>query len=179
MKARLIETKRLRLVRLDSSFSSLDYVKWLNNYKVYKYLESGGNYSIEKLENYLLDVEKKNIYFWAITLKHNNKHIGNIKIDPINEKHNTAEYGIMIGDTNEWGKGYAKEATIKVLEECFNKIGIRKITLGYIESNTSAQRLYDKLGFKREGLLIKQVLVDSKYENVVRMGLFKDDFKYD
>ncbi len=178
MKAVKLETKNLNLVRLDSSFSSTNYVNWLNDTNVNKYLESGGDYSIEKLNDYLSEIEKNDIYFWAITLKHNNKHIGNIKIDPINEKHNTAEYGIMIGDTTEWGKGYAKEATIRVLEECFNKIGLRKITLGYIESNTTAQKLYDKLGFKREGLLIKQVLVDSKYENVVRMGLFKDDLKY-
>ena len=40
----------------------------------------------------------------GIHLKENCKHIGNIKIDPINKKHGTGEYGIMMGDKDEWGK---------------------------------------------------------------------------
>lgn len=69
----------------------------------------------------------------GITLKENGKHIGNIKIDPISKRHGTGEYGILIGDRNTWGKGYAAEATIGILKYCFQELGLRRITLEVIE----------------------------------------------
>ena len=58
----------------------------MNDIEVNKYLSSGWNYSLNKLEVFLKKVEKKKILFWAINIKHNNKHIGNIKIDHIDFK---------------------------------------------------------------------------------------------
>ena len=46
-------------------------------------IASGGDYTIEKLSNYLEGSEHNPKYFWAISVKKTNKHIGNIKIDPI------------------------------------------------------------------------------------------------
>ena len=70
----------------------------MNDKKVIKHLESGGDYTIEKLSNYLEEVEHNPKYFWAISVKKTNKHIGNIKIDPIDLNNFSGEYGIMIGD---------------------------------------------------------------------------------
>ena len=117
MKIPILTSERLILKPLNSDFLSQDYVDWLNDKEVNKYLESGGNYNISKLKDYLIYIEKNNIYSWAVTLK-NGKHIGNIKIDPINLKHDNAEYGIMMGDKNEWGKGYAKEVSKLVIDYC-------------------------------------------------------------
>ena len=64
--------------------------------------------------------------FWAIHLKEGGKHIGNIKIDPVNKRHGLGEYGIMIGDSDEWGKGYAKEASELVIHHCFRDLRLRK-----------------------------------------------------
>ena len=45
--------------------------------------------------------------FWAIRIKdiNNMKHIGNIKIDPIDLKIKSGQYGMIVGDKSEWGKG--------------------------------------------------------------------------
>ena len=37
-------------------------------------------------------------------------------IDPIDEKRKSGEYGIMIGNKLEWGKGYAKEASKTIIK---------------------------------------------------------------
>jgi ribosomal-protein-alanine N-acetyltransferase len=176
MKAKILETNRLLLTPLNLTFLSYKYVQWMNNPLVYRFLETGGNYTLELLREYLLEVEKKDIHFWAILLKSNNKHIGNIKIDPINEKHNTGEYGIMIGDVDEWGKGYAKEASERVINECFKELKIRKITLGLLKPNKEAFRLYENLGFETEGILKQQCLFEGTYVDVIKMGLLKENW---
>ena len=73
---------------------SHDYVNWLNNKGINKYLETEGGQTINSLKKYLEDVINKDIYFWGIHKKINDLHIGNIKIDPINYKHGVAEYEI-------------------------------------------------------------------------------------
>lgn len=147
MKSKYLESDRLIYEPLSLVHLSQTYVDWMNDEKVIKYLDSGGNYTIEELELFLKEQEEKDILFWAIILKSTKKHIGNIKIDPINESENSGEYGIMMGDRNEWGKGFAKEASNRIIEYCFKEINLSAITLGVIEKNISAVELYKKMGF--------------------------------
>lgn len=143
------DTERLILKPLSLFHLSQHYVDWMNDDEVNKYLESGGNYSLELLKDYLTDVEKNKILFWGIHIKNSNKHIGNIKIDPIDNLILSAEYGIMMGDKTEWGKGYAKEASLAVIEYCFNRLGLHQIILGVKKENINAVKLYQKLNFKQ------------------------------
>ena len=146
MKTKQLISKRLNLVPLGIKELSEEYVSWMNDNEVNLYLESGGDYDLDKLKEYLNNVEKSNIYFWAIYLK-GSKHIGNIKIDPINLDTGVGEYGILIGDKNEWGKGYAKEASQIVIDFCFNILNLKKIELGVKIENINAIKLYKKMGF--------------------------------
>jgi [ribosomal protein S5]-alanine N-acetyltransferase len=177
MRAPILETQRLILKPLSLVHHSQDYVDWLNDVDIYRYLETGGNYTLEMLKEYILDVEKKDIYFWGIHLKENNLHIGNIKIDPLNTRHGLVEYGILMGCKNEWGKGYAKEATLCIIDFAFSVLKVRKITLGVVEDNTSALNLYQKLGFKTEGVYKNHGFYQGKYCNIIRMALFNPNIK--
>ena len=82
MKAIELESERLFYEPLSQKHLSFAYVNWLNDVEVNTYLESGGNYTIQLLSDFLKEQEQKDILFWAIHLKDSNKHIGNIKIDP-------------------------------------------------------------------------------------------------
>jgi ribosomal-protein-alanine N-acetyltransferase len=171
-----IETERLVLQPMDESFISLDYLSWMNDPEVFLYLESGGNYSMNELQEYVKNSVQKKILFWAITIKYNGKHIGNIKIDPVSQRHGTGEYGIMLGDRDEWRKGYATEASIGLINYCFDVLGIRKINLGVVKDNESAVQLYEKLGFKTEGEFEAHGFYNGKYCNTLRMALFAPSF---
>jgi len=146
----VLETTRLSLEPLSLDFLSQVYVNWLNDDVVNQYMVSGGDYTLEKLKLYLEEVERNPKCFWAIKLKETNKHIGNIKIDPINLNYLSGEYGIMIGNRSTWGKGIAKEASEIVLAFCFETLQLKKINLGVHKNNLKAIRLYQKLGFTFE-----------------------------
>jgi ribosomal-protein-alanine N-acetyltransferase len=167
-----IETERLLLKPMNESFISEEYLSWMNDPEVYLYLDTGGDYSMNELQEYIKQSIKKKILFWAITVKDSGKHIGNIKIDPISQRHGTGEYGILLGDRAEWGKGYASEATDALLKYCFHTLRIRKINLGVVKDNVSAVRLYKKLGFKTEGEFEAHGFYNGKYCNTLRMALF-------
>lgn len=67
MKAPIITTKRLILKPLTIEHLSQDYVNY-NDIEVYKYLETGGNFTIEMLQEYLKEVEKK-IFIFGQSIK--------------------------------------------------------------------------------------------------------------
>ena len=169
MKSKYLESKRLYFEALSSKHHSEVYVNWLNDTRVNKYLESGGDYTLNKLESFLNEQEQKNILFWAIHIKESKKHIGNIKIDPINLDNNSGEYGILMGDCNEWGKGYAKEASVAIIDYCFKTLKFSKITLGVIDENKNAVKLYEKLGFATESIIENSGVYDNKMCNSIRM----------
>ena len=167
-----IENDRLLLKPMETKFISINYLQWMNDKDVCKYLETSIPYSKFELEDFVNSMIAKKIFFWAITLKHNDLHIGNIKIDPINYRHRIGEYGILMGDKNNWGKGFGKEASKQVIDYCFNVIGLRKITLGVIKDNVAAVKLYRTLGFEEEGIYRMHGKYAGKYRDAIRMALF-------
>tara|TARA_R110002073_G_scaffold325056_1_gene503571 strand:+ start:7227 stop:7757 length:531 start_codon:yes stop_codon:yes gene_type:complete len=175
MKAVKLESERLIFEPLGLKHLSKEYIDWMNDKEVSKYLESGGNYTQNLLEVFLIEQEKKEILFWAILIKSNKKHIGNIKIDPIDLNNNSGEYGILIGDKSEWNKGYAKEASLRIIDFCFNVLKLSKITLGVIDKNIDAVKLYEKIGFSIVSIHDNYGVYDGVECNSIRMMKRKEN----
>ncbi len=172
-----LETQRLILEPLALKHCSEIYLGWLNDPEVYRWLETRGFQTMPTLNEYIQQQIENKTYMWAISIKNLNKHIGNIKVDPINSVHSLGEFGILMGDKSEWGKGYAKEASIAVLDYFFGKQQpLRKITLGVVEHNMAAVKLYEKLGFEKEGKYIDHVCYDDKFYNILRMAKFNPHY---
>jgi len=147
----VIETSRLLLTPLTSDFLTERYVNWLNDPDVTRYMHPREKKeTFDSLKDYLKTISENKILSWAIVLKNTNKHIGNIKIDPIDEIKSSGEYGIMIGDKSEWAKGYAKEATLGLFQYLKGNdiYAIKNITLGVLCSNILAIKFYFNLGFE-------------------------------
>ena len=164
----VIETSRLLLTPLTSDFLTERYVNWLNDPDVNMYMYPRNHKeSIESLKIYIENISKNNILSWAIVLKNSNKHIGNVKIDPVDRITKSGEYGIMIGDKSEWGKGYAREASIELIHYLFKKKQLSFITLGVNSKNVSAISLYTKMGFQVFDEY--EELINNKSQHVLRM----------
>jgi RimJ/RimL family protein N-acetyltransferase len=69
------------------------------------------------------------------------------------------------------GKGLGRELMGRVLRAAKQK-GLSRIELTVRESNDVAIRLYEGLGFVREGLHINSVKINGRYENHISMALF-------
>ena len=152
------------------------YLSWLKDDNVMKGIVSSG-YDLNNLKSYVKDkMVNKNTHFFAIITKSNNLHIGNIKLDFHDSKSNLSELGILIGNKNYWGKGIGREACNLVMDYGFRKLNLRKIFLAVFENNITAIKLYESLGFRTEGKLIKHVSVDGVLYDKYLMGLFCNDY---
>ena len=125
-------------------------------------------------EHYLQN--RHNTIRWAICKQETHQHIGNVYLLHMDWIHRTAEFHIFIGDLQDRGKGYGKEATRMALEYAFFHLNLRRIELKVLKSNHLAIQMYEKCEFRHEGLLRQAVFKNGNYEDVCIMGILRDEF---
>ena len=86
-------------------------------------------------------------------------------------------FGIVIGEQEYHGKGYASDSMETLFAYAFDCLNLRKICLQVAAFNTSAIHLYHKFGFAEEGVLREQIYLESQYHDLKIMSLFVDQFK--
>ncbi len=75
------------------------------------------------------------------------KHIGNCVYYGVNETKGEAELGIMIGDRNCWDKCYGTDAVTTLLNYIFQQTNLKRIYLKTLDTNSRAQKCFQKCGF--------------------------------
>ena len=157
------------------------YYRWMNDPEVTQYLESRfAPNSMETLQEYVKNfLGNKDNIFLAIVLKENHKHIGNIKMGPINWFHRLADIGVMLGEKDSWGKGYASEAISLLVKHAFCTLNLHKLTAGCYEQNLGSLKAFQKSGFEIEGIRKKHRFLNGKYEDSILLGKICCTEKFD
>jgi RimJ/RimL family protein N-acetyltransferase len=71
------------------------------------------------------------------------------------------------------GRGHAAVMLQRVLELAFGELGLERVELGVFSHNTSAVRLYERLGFQRDNVLTDIEQVDGESWSALQMSLQK------
>lgn len=152
------------------------YIQWMNDPEIMRFLESRFKaWSVEELGDYIDQcVENKNDHFFGIFDSETDKHIGNIKLGPVNAHHKFASIGLMIGDKDFWGKGMATEAINLITEFAFKDLKLNKVTAGAYANNIGSIKAFEKCGFRREGILERHYLDCGEYVDAVLLGKLND-----
>lgn len=149
-----------------------NYVSWLNAPEVNQYLESRFvAHTIESTRAFVAaTLASPNSAFFGIKSHLLDRHVGNIKLGPIDEYHRPGDIGILVGDKAAWGKGIATTAISLITEIARNQLKLRKLTAGCYASNVGSQRAFENAGFVVEGVRPAQFLQNGKPEDLVLMG---------
>jgi diamine N-acetyltransferase len=94
----------------------------------------------------------------------NDEYLGTISLKHISHTNDKAEYAIVMRKKVH-GTGMAVIATKELLRYAFEDLKLHKVYLSVIEENICAQKMYEKCGFKYEGLDIDSVKINGKYKN--------------
>jgi RimJ/RimL family protein N-acetyltransferase len=73
-------------------------------------------------------------------------------------------------DPAHHGQGLASEAAGRLLELCFDGLGLRRVTAGCFAANTPSWRLMERLGMRREG--------EYRADSLHRSGRWMDSLTY-
>ena len=99
---------------------------------------------------------------------------GVIMLRDVEMDHLQAELSIWIGEAY-WGKGYATQAIIQLCKTGFEERGLNRIYAYCMLRNVASQRILEKSGFKREGLLRERVIKNGICEDVYIYARLRKD----
>lgn len=153
------------------------FVNWLNDFDVTDYLgRSGQIVTLEGEKEYLENVDNSNVSFFIVTLEED-KLIGTISLEKINNINRTATLGIFIGNKEYLSKGFGTEAINLILDYGFNYLNLNAINLNVMEFNPRAIKCYEKCGFKQYGRRRKCRFINGKYYDIICMDILSEEFR--
>lgn len=120
--------------------------------------------------------QRKDMVVFGIRLLEGNKLIGSCQLHSINSVHRSAELQIRIGEVEERGHGFGTQTVQLLLDFAFKDLNLRRVYLHVFANNIPAIRIYEKNGFKSEGLLRQAAYVDGAYMDVMVMGILRDEY---
>jgi RimJ/RimL family protein N-acetyltransferase len=103
-----------------------------------------------------------------------NKPIGALAYLDYDIDQKRAELRKLIGDPEFRGMGLAEEATRLWVAYGINALSLEKVYVSTLQTHISNIKLNEKIGFKVEGLLRDEVLIDGTRHDVLRMGFCKN-----
>ncbi len=130
-----------------------------------------------QLQEMLLDTQNSSDkYIFAVKTIEENKFIGVTGFENILWNNGTAVVYIGIGDNTFKGQGIGKEALALTLEFGFQELNLHRIQLTVLSYNKPAIALYEKLGFKKEGVYRQFIHRDGKRYDMYLYGILRHEW---
>ncbi|HHZ01078.1 MAG TPA: GNAT family N-acetyltransferase [Tissierellia bacterium] len=165
----LTEIKKEDMEQIYRWFSDPEFLKYYDYYPPNPLKKS----DVDKMFRYYKESGKSKVF----AVRKDGKIIGLAGFDDIIKENQVATLFIGLGKEDERGKGYGKEALRLLLEYGFRELNFHRIQLNVLEFNNKAIALYERCGFKREGIYREFVLRDGKRHNLLLYGLLRDEWK--
>lgn len=140
----VIETERLTLRPL--SIEDCDAVyKWVSDEDVARYMVYPTYTSKEKLVEWLASLDGEEEYHFGFVKKDGNELIGSGSIGPDAYREGFWGFGYNFRK-DQWGHGYATEATKAMIQFAHDKFGICRFSSSHVEANKASGHVMEKCG---------------------------------
>lgn len=111
----------------------------------------------------------------AFAILEGGRHVGNVVLDLIERPVGTGRLSVYLGEAAARGRGVGRRAVELALDQAFGPLGLHKVWLIVHERNEAAIGAYEACGFRREGTLREEFLLDGERIDALRMGVLATD----
>lgn len=152
-----------------------DYLEVMNNCSKACYENTGGQatYTKDQLMTYLEKIthdDSRLDYFMML----DGRIVGEVVLNDLTE--DSGHIRLAIFQESDFSKGYGSFAMKSLMNKGFKELGLHRIDLEVYDFNTRAIKLYEKLGFVKEGVL-RDAYKNEKYHDIIIMAILEDEFK--
>jgi ribosomal-protein-alanine N-acetyltransferase len=114
---------------------------------------------------------------WAIVLKDDARVVGMLNYHHREPWNRRLEVGYILARAH-WGRGLMHEAMGVFLAHCFGALESHRVEATIEPANRASIRLAERLGFQREGGLMRDRLrVDGEYRSLLMFGLLEEEWR--
>ena len=171
---KFLESDNIYLKKLSPSENLNNYLEMVNDVNELVYIDELGRFpfNLVDLESYIQNVKG---LFLSIFNK-NNEHVGNIRVTDVHPINKHCSFGILLNSKFR-NNGYAKEASQLIIQHIFMNLNVHRIELFVAVNNKAAIRLYETLGFIKEGYKRESIWVNGRYEDLLIYSILYTEFK--
>jgi len=148
-------------------------VDWINDSDNNKYLHYDLPLEYQKTLDWFEKIKDRTDRYDAV-IEADGVPCGLIGLLSIDRKNRKAEFYICMGEAAYKGKGVARQASRLILDHAFNNLGLNRVYLYTEVDNKAAQRLFEKVGFVKEGVIRSDLLVNGRYVDRIIYGICKE-----
>jgi RimJ/RimL family protein N-acetyltransferase len=154
-----------------------DYLRWINDLQVTRTLGAPRRPMTAELETAWLDgaLMSSDPSFTIYELA-TMRPIGNTTLR-VEGDSGCAEFGLMIGEKDVWGRGYGSEVTRLMLGYAFDVLGLYNVMLRVYANNPRAIGIYERAGFRRIGVRRGALKVGRRRVDEILMDAVADEFE--
>lgn len=163
----------VELFLLEPEHVGRDYVRWLNDPRVNRYLESRFvEHTLDSTREFVRNgrADPGTLFLGIRSDALDGRHVGNVKLAPIDRRHGLGEIGILVGEPDAWGRGIASSALLALSAIARTQLGLRKLTAGCYASNVGSRKAFERAGFTVEGIRRDHFLLDGNPEDLQLLG---------
>ncbi len=150
-------------------------VEWINNPENNRFLHYDIPICIEKTEKWFESHRGQTDRFDGV-IEADGHPVGTIGLLSIDRKNSKAEFYIAMGEPSYKGKGIAAEASRQILDYGFSELGLNRIYLYTESENIAAQKLFEKIGFVKEGLIRSDLNSHGRFLDRFVYGVLKEEW---
>ncbi len=103
--------------------------------------------------------------------------IGYVGFCEIEWSNQVASFAIGIGERADWSRGYGTDALALALRYAFHELNLYRVQLEVLAYNARAIRVYEKCGFRREGVYREFGQRDGKRYDMFLYGLLRHEWE--
>ncbi|MBM3470915.1 MAG: GNAT family N-acetyltransferase [Armatimonadetes bacterium] len=168
--------EKVRLVPVDRSLHFDNALRWMNDPEVTRYLNLSTGVTPGMEEEWIQRVQKRdNDFTWAIH-DERNRHIGFTGLHGIDWRQRRATSGIVIGDKDAWGQGYATDVLRVRTKFAFETLNLHRVESEALADNRASQQALEKAGYKREGVFRKRIWAEGRWHDTIRYAILDEDY---
>ena len=169
-----LRTKRFLLRSLRQEDVTEAYVGWLNDPEVNRYLEVRFKpQTMESVRAYVGGHDDRTRFLLGIFVEGLARHVGNYSL-VVEPEHARGTLGVMIGDRAWWGEGAVLETREAVLDFCFDRLEMEKVSGACYASNRAAIYNYQRQGWLPDGVRKGHAICEGRRVDVIPFAMFRD-----
>jgi RimJ/RimL family protein N-acetyltransferase len=150
---------------------------WMNDPDVNRTMRTHGPLSLCAEQAYIDKLLQNEHACTAVIVRRDvDQAIGLCGLHQIDFQQRHCIFGITIGDKDAWGMGFGTEATFLMVQHAFETMNLNRVALQVYEYNQRGLRAYEKVGFRKEGVLRQENYREGRYWDTILMAMLRQEW---
>lgn len=152
--------------------------KWSQDAEIRALIGEAAPMSRADSESFLRKVYDDSSREWfVVVIRKSDQVIGEAGLLRMDPAWRATDVSVIIGQKEEWGKGYGTETIHLLLDYAFRHLNFHRVAIGVVGFNERAIRFWERVGFRKEGVHRDEYYYDGKYYSFVMMSILEDEFR--